>query len=59
MDDNSKMPFGKYKGTRLGDMPDWYWKWFLDQEWCDKWPDLAEYARLTEEDDENGEPDPF
>jgi hypothetical protein len=26
------------------DVPDEYWKWFLGTEWCDKYPDLVEYA---------------
>ena len=42
--DDSKMPFGKWKGSRLGSVPDHYWRWFLQQEWCDEWPDLVEYA---------------
>jgi hypothetical protein len=30
-------------------VPDDYWRWFLDQEWCDKYPALVEYANLTGE----------
>lgn len=44
LDDNSIMPFGKYVGERLGDVPDSYLRWFLWQEWCDDYPDLVEYA---------------
>ena len=44
--DDSRMPFGKHKGERLGEVPDRYWLWFLEQEWCDQWPDLVEYANL-------------
>jgi len=48
--DDSIMPFGKHKGTRLGDVPDAYWSWFLGQDWCDDWPDLVEYANLCFEE---------
>lgn len=47
--DDSLMPFGKHKGQRLGLIPDSYWRWFLEQDWCDKWPDLVEYANLCVE----------
>jgi uncharacterized protein (DUF3820 family) len=43
------MPFGKYKGQRLGEVPDSHWRWFLAQEWCDEWPKLVEYANLIDE----------
>ncbi len=49
MNDDSLMPFGKYKGQRLGDVPDDYWRWFLDQDWCDKWPALVEYANCVDD----------
>lgn len=48
--DDSRMPFGKYKGQRLGEVPDSYWRWFLSQDWCDEWPDLVEYANLVVEE---------
>ena len=46
--DDDEMPFGKHKWGRLGEVPDDYWLWFLKQDWCDKWPDLVEYAKLVE-----------
>ena len=49
--DDSTMPFGKYKGSRLGDVPDSYWRWFIGQDWCDEWPDLVTYANLVVEDE--------
>ena len=49
--DDDKMPFGKWKGERLGRVPDHYWRWFLDQDWCDEWPALVEYANLVQEDE--------
>lgn len=45
--DDDLMPFGKYQGLCLGDVPDSYWHWFLGQDWCDEWPDIVEYANLT------------
>jgi uncharacterized protein (DUF3820 family) len=49
LSDDDKMPFGKHKGKRLGDVPDDYWMWFLRQDWCDEWPYLVEYANLIGE----------
>lgn len=45
------MTMGKFRTERLGDVPDWYWRWFLDQPWCDKWPELVEYANNIVEED--------
>jgi len=42
--DDSRMPFGKWRLERLGNVPDYYWRWFLQQDWCDEWPELVEYA---------------
>lgn len=49
--DESPMPFGKYKGRPLGEVPDSYWNWFLGQDFCDQYPDLVEYANLIMEDE--------
>lgn len=48
--DDDKMPFGKHKGERLGDVPDSYWRWFLGQQFCDNYPDLVQYANLVDDD---------
>ncbi len=32
--DASLMPFGKYKGVQLIDVPASYLLWAFDQEWC-------------------------
>jgi len=45
--DDSRMPFGKYKGRRLGEVPDDYWRWFVAQDWCDEYPELVEYGNLV------------
>ena len=46
LSDDDKMPFGKYKVQRLGEVPDHYWRWFAQQEWAEKYPDLLEYAEI-------------
>lgn len=48
--DDDKMPFGKYAGQRLGDVPDSYWMWFLSQSWCDSYAGLVEYANHCVDD---------
>jgi hypothetical protein len=47
--DDSLMPFGVHKNKRLGDVPDSYFKWFLQQSWAKDWPDLYAYAKLVED----------
>jgi uncharacterized protein (DUF3820 family) len=47
--DDNLMPWGTYEDERLGDVPDDYWRWFLRQDWCDKHPDLVEYAQLVDD----------
>lgn len=42
------MPFGKYKGWSLKDLPPHYVLWMLDQEMCP--PVLREWGELNEED---------
>ena len=44
MIDDSPMPFGKYKGTPLRNMPDNYWRWFIEQEWAEYQPELLAYC---------------
>jgi hypothetical protein len=39
-----KMPFGKHKDKPLEDVPYDYLRWFLDQQWAEKWPALMDYA---------------
>jgi uncharacterized protein (DUF3820 family) len=48
--DDNKMPFGKYKGQWLKEVPDSYWRWFLGQDWCDEWPELVDYANVLMEE---------
>jgi uncharacterized protein (DUF3820 family) len=51
LNDEDLMPFGTHKDEPLGDISDSYWRWFLEQKWCDQWPDLVEYANLVVEED--------
>lgn len=39
------MPFGNFKGKPMGDLSPKYIKWLVEQEWLDKWPTVALYAR--------------
>lgn len=43
MNDNSIMPFGKYKGEKLANIPASYFLWLNDQEWCRE--DIKEYIK--------------
>lgn len=49
LNDDDEMPIGKYRGKRLGEVPDHYWRWFRDQEWAaEKYPDLHAYAEVVD-----------
>lgn len=54
LNDDDLMPFGKFKGTRLGEIEDEWFRWFLAQQWCDKFPALVEYANIVMEGDDDG-----
>ena len=51
--DDDLMTWGRYKGSRLGDIDDGYWRWFLRQPWCGEHPKLVQYARIVEGDDDD------
>jgi uncharacterized protein (DUF3820 family) len=41
------LPFGKYKGQLLADVPNFYIAWLLDQEFVEeKFPKLYEMAKM-------------
>ena len=42
--DQTMMPFGKYAGRNLGDIPDDYIVWLGDQTWLSKYPGLQLYV---------------
>jgi len=38
-----RLTFGKYRGQQLGDVPESYLRWCLDQEWFEKqYPDMVD-----------------
>jgi uncharacterized protein (DUF3820 family) len=39
------MPFGKWRGKELRLMPQWYFKWFVTQNFREYWPALRDYAQ--------------
>jgi len=50
LDHDEIMSFGKHKGKRWGDVPEYYWKWFLGQKWCEEHPLMVNYANAVVED---------
>lgn len=48
-DDDDRMPFGKYRGERMADVPDSYLRWLADQEdfTAARNPGLYEYVMLA------------
>ncbi len=36
MTDNDKMPFGKYKGEKMANVPSTYLLWCYEQDWCNR-----------------------
>jgi uncharacterized protein (DUF3820 family) len=44
---DTPMPFGKYKGKLICDLPNSYIFWLLDQDWVVKdWPNLYEQIQI-------------
>lgn len=41
--DTSPMPFGRYKGKKMQDVPGTYLGWLGEQDWIDKWPLVKAY----------------
>lgn len=44
LEDDDLMPFGKHKDKPMDEVPDSYLEWFLEQDWCDRWPSVKSYA---------------
>lgn len=42
-DCEATMPFGKYKGRKLDEVPAAYLDWLRDQEWLGEWPAVSKY----------------
>lgn len=43
MTDKDPMPFGKYRGVPMEDVPAKYLDWLIDQPWIGKWNDVVAY----------------
>jgi uncharacterized protein (DUF3820 family) len=43
MDDNSKMPFGKYKGELMANIPPYYLLWLYENDKC--YGDIKNYIK--------------
>ncbi len=43
LDEDDPMPWGKYEGERLGDVPDSYLTWLIQQDWIGDHPRLKRY----------------
>lgn len=41
--DNNIMPFGKYKGESMENVPAHYLDWLRDQDWLSSWPTVEAY----------------
>lgn len=62
--DDSKFPFGKWKGRKMKEVPASYFDWLRDQVWLVDWPEVREYLNknkkvidqeLADRDYERGE----
>lgn len=52
--DESIMPIGKWKGSKLKEVSDSYWRWFIDQDWTkEEYPDLYRYAEIATGNEED------
>lgn len=53
------LPFGKFNGEKLTDVPTWYLEWLGQQKWfADKFPQLAAEAKRILDDDDDDAPQP-
>lgn len=51
--DDDPMPFGKWKGERLGDIPNSYFRWLREQDWLNQHHALAKYVNERDWDDDD------
>lgn len=48
--DQYRMPFGKYKGHYIGEVPANYLVYLIEQPWLEKrWPEVHQYITLKED----------
>jgi len=55
--DEEPMPFGKYKGTKMKDVPSDYLDWLIGQPWISKWPRVKLYIEANKKSIEEDIPD--
>ena len=55
--DEEPMPFGKYKGTKMKDVPSDYLDWLIGQPWIAKWPRVKAYIEANKKSIEEDIPD--
>ena len=48
--DRDPMPFGKYEGERMENVPAAYLDWLRDQKWLKEWPAVEEYIRRNKKE---------
>lgn len=41
--DDDKFPFGKYRDSRMADVPAEYYDYLRDQPWIGNWPRVLDY----------------
>ena len=61
LNDFDKMPWGKYKGELLMDIPHGWFRWLREQDWLEQHPALHKYVieRDWGDEDEDEEQDEF
>lgn len=47
LDDESDFPFGKWKGTKMKNVPSPYLDWFIGQDWANRWPAVVNYINRS------------
>ena len=47
MNDGSPMPFGKFKGRPIKEVPAAYLDWLHDQAWITRWPEVLDYIEAN------------
>lgn len=47
--DDDPMPIGKYKGTKMGNVPATWLDWFRDQPWARSYPKILAYINKNKE----------
>jgi hypothetical protein len=47
MDDSSRMPFCKFEGFPMKEVPAAYLDWLHDQAWITKWPEVLDYIETN------------